>query len=322
MAKPKKPQGIARWTPADFLDRATELRHRLFAWHEWSPLSGYDGSGPYNLTDVSERTHIRFRSYIDGPPTERPAMFSVMSVGPFVAIDEPGAKLPKSSEMAGVSVPESLTDKHLTYWCVKDFHLHLEAEAGISELWKLLRITFGRVLELLPYSFGDAQTAIEQDRLKRRTDPLATHFVRCRQIERPVVDSFVDAAGRLIQAHNQKAGSLSLDDYNKVAMEVAKTDKQFAAQPNVRRWAKQIGCAQGLVSKLPFYAACAEKAGTRKKGKPLTPKVVSLDAVADAGSRDEELERLIGEQRSDAEPSPLDADHAGRSRKVRAGKKL
>ena len=119
-----------------------------------------------------------------------------------------------------------------------------------------------------------------------------------------------------------KSSGLSLAEYNNRAMQAAKKDRTFAEKPTVRKWSTQLGCATGLVSQLPFYILCAEQAGTRRKGQPPKPKIMSLEVLPDNGERDEELDRLIGEQRRDAEPSPLEADVPGHPQKVRAGKKL
>ena len=109
---------------------------------------------------------------------------------------------------------------------------------------------------------------------------------------------------------------------NERAMQAGMLDSDFKNKPTVRKWAERLDCAEGMVGKLPFYIVCSETAGTRKKGKPLKPDVFSLDAVADNGDHDKELKRLIGEQRRDDEPSPLEADAPGRPRKVRCPKML
>ena len=120
---------------------------------------------------------------------------------------------------------------------------------------------------------------------------------------------------------SQKTGR-SLDEYNQLAIQTATKDAAFAEKPNVRKWSATLGCSTGLVSQLPFYISCAEHAGTRRKGQPRKPKVLSLDAVAETSDPEKELERLIGEQRRDAEPSPLESDAVDRTRKVRSPKKL
>jgi hypothetical protein len=82
-----------------------------------------------------------------------------------------------------------------------------------------------------------------------------------------------------------------------------------------------LGCSTGMVGQLPFYLRCAERAGTLRKGQPPKAKVFSLND-GDQRGRDEELERLIGEQDCDAEPSPLEDDTPGSPRIVRTKKKL
>lgn len=79
-------------------------------------------------------------------------------------------------------------------------------------------------------------------------------------------------------------------------------------KPNAtaRELASDVGCSVGLVPELPAWRAVVEQ---RNKGrKPRPPKAVNLSdaVVANEPQEDAELQRLIGEQEADAEPSPLD----------------
>lgn len=70
--------------------------------------------------------------------------------------------------------------------------------------------------------------------------------------------------------------------------------------------AKAIGCALGMVSKLPAWQAVQEQ---RMRGKkPKAAKVVNLTSKMEAvtGREESPLCKLIAEQEADAEPSPLD----------------
>jgi hypothetical protein len=83
----------------------------------------------------------------------------------------------------------------------------------------------------------------------------------------------------------------------------------------VRDIANGIGCSVGLVAQLSAWKAVQSE---RQKGrKPKAPGAVGLtDAViANTGKKDATLQRLIGEQQDDYEPSPLDP--AGRSVRYR-----
>lgn len=73
-----------------------------------------------------------------------------------------------------------------------------------------------------------------------------------------------------------------------------------------RELANAIGCALGRVPKLPIWKALMEKRKKQQKGS--APKAVALSegVLASTGQNDEELQRLIREQKSDSEPSPLD----------------
>jgi hypothetical protein len=115
---------------------------------------------------------------------------------------------------------------------------------------------------------------------------------------------------------------MSAGEANSRALELARADPSFATEPRVRKWAKAIGCSEGLVSKLPFWRATMERTGRGRKDNSPAPKVVSLtrdvEAVSGEGDRDEQLRRLIAEHKADEEPSPLDDT----SRKVRTRKRL
>ncbi len=117
-----------------------------------------------------------------------------------------------------------------------------------------------------------------------------------------------ESHGKPKQQPRKKKAKWKNDQANKRAMELAKADPEFAKHPNVREWAMAIGCSEGLVCDLKFYRKCAEEAGTSRRDKPPAPKVEPLtDIILDSQAvMDDELQRLIGEQESDYEASPLD----------------
>jgi hypothetical protein len=146
----------------------------------------------------------------------------------------------------------------------------------------------------------------------------------------------LDADGRtqvvwedLVEAHTKTLkeagllGKMSKEQANNRAMVLGRADSDFEDNPNVKIWAKKIGCSTGLVVNLPFYRKCAEEAGTARRGQPLGPKTVSLttNVLATVACEDEELGRLIAEQHADREPSPLAPDPPDKSRKVRQYKR-
>ncbi|MFH1267773.1 MAG: hypothetical protein ABIK89_18815 [Planctomycetota bacterium] len=73
---------------------------------------------------------------------------------------------------------------------------------------------------------------------------------------------------------------------NEIALELAEADPEFVKKPAEYR-AEKIGCSVGLVQKLTLWEAVT-------------------------GRKDEELERLIEEQKADLEPSPLIDDPPAR----------
>jgi hypothetical protein len=116
---------------------------------------------------------------------------------------------------------------------------------------------------------------------------------------------------------------MSRDAANRRAMELAQADPEFV-QKTQRQWAEVIGCSVGLITELPLWRKVAERTGRDRKGKRGPTRIVSLtdrllEVVPD---REAELERLIGEQQSDSEPSPLEKDPPDRFSKVRSRKQL
>lgn len=91
-----------------------------------------------------------------------------------------------------------------------------------------------------------------------------------------------------------------------------------------RELATGIGCASGLVSKLPAWRAVKEQRDKGRQPKKaaavaLTPKMGQV-----VGIEDEALSKLISEQEADAEPSPLQAaadDRVGAPRRAKVYRK-
>lgn len=206
------------------------------------------------------------------------------------------------------------------YWshALLDYCLRLELETGISRYvleeaaWRLnARIGLGdwtpksrpsrkNLLDIIPILRkldADGRTQVVWE------DLVATHTKTLKE------------AGLLEK--------MSKEEANERAMALARADYGFARAPTTRGWAKKIGCSTGLVTDLPFYRECAEKAGTARRGQPLEPKTVSLTTkvLATVACEDEELGRLIAEQHADREPSPLAPDPPSKPTKVRQHKR-
>lgn len=100
-----------------------------------------------------------------------------------------------------------------------------------------------------------------------------------------------------------------------------------------RKQAELIGCHHLTWEKTEFYRM-AVKQGKIKSAKMKTPKVVSftsgIEAATGEGDKDEvekrveqqELARLIAEQKADKEVSPMEDDPPGRERKIHFHKRL
>jgi hypothetical protein len=85
---------------------------------------------------------------------------------------------------------------------------------------------------------------------------------------------------------------------------------------SVRKLAKAIGCSTGLASQLPAWRAHQEELAKKGKKKAGGPRACSLTdgILAGKGQDDPELERLIAEQQTDYEESPL-VSHARKHRR-------
>ncbi len=108
------------------------------------------------------------------------------------------------------------------------------------------------------------------------------------------------------------------DTANARAMELAASDPDFVRNPSVRKWAQEIGCSTGLVTNLPFWIRTMELTGRGRKDKAKTSAVQSFSKEMESTAvADTELQRLVDEQHSDYEPSPLDENPSVKSVKVR-----
>jgi hypothetical protein len=129
------------------------------------------------------------------------------------------------------------------------------------------------------------------------------------------------AAGARGQA-TRKGRKMSAADANEEAKRLVAAGQ---LDPNAvsKVWADAIGCSTGLVTRLPLWREMMKQTGRGRRDGTSTPQVVSLtsrvEAVAGQGDRNEVLEQLIAEQKSDDEGSPLDD---GSRKKVRVRKRL
>ncbi|MFM9962866.1 MAG: hypothetical protein ACKV2Q_16775 [Planctomycetaceae bacterium] len=231
---------------------------------------GYGGTGPLTLTAVSVWTHYRFRKSVNATHGPRPQKFCLTSMGPFVVIDEPDAKLPNCSEIAAVSEPETLTDKFLTVWSVDEYSCRMQTDAGEGDRWTLLRLAFEQVLDLFQYSFSLAESEYEQRLVKEQANPLAIHFVRCRHLETHVLDNFVSAAESLIEnaVAPPKTPGMTWQD----ALPKAEAYVQRTAFPGLNALAKRIGChkttLQKAIDNSPKLIAAVQRAAERTTAIP------------------------------------------------------
>lgn len=106
---------------------------------------------------------------------------------------------------------------------------------------------------------------------------------------------------------------MSKEEANERAIQLTEADPSFLDK-SLREWAAAIDCSEGLVVKLRLWKETMKRTGRGKRGRARVPKAVSLTRGLEAtfegskGDAPDELERLIEEQRADAEPSPLEDD--------------
>jgi hypothetical protein len=108
----------------------------------------------------------------------------------------------------------------------------------------------------------------------------------------------------------RKGPKITKEEANTRARDALKAKQKWS----VRKLAEAIGCSEGLVAKLPAWRTWLDE---HKPKRDRAPKAISatskvLEAV---GEPDSELERLIDEQQSDFEPSPLVSQERKRSRR-------
>jgi hypothetical protein len=116
---------------------------------------------------------------------------------------------------------------------------------------------------------------------------------------------------------------MSLAAANSKVSELAKDDPSFISK-SLREWAGAIGCSEGQVAKLDLWIAKQKEAGP-KSNQARSPKTVSLTGgllATTPAQGDDQLQRLIRDQKADREPSPLDPDPPDKRLKVHSRKEL
>ena len=105
------------------------------------------------------------------------------------------------------------------------------------------------------------------------------------------------------------AQSMTKSEANAKAIELATENPEFV-NGTQREWATAIDCSVGLVAKTTLWQKTMKRSGRGKKGQGRKPKKVSLTKAVEEtvgnGKPDDALNKLIAEQESDYEPSPVD----------------
>jgi hypothetical protein len=124
---------------------------------------------------------------------------------------------------------------------------------------------------------------------------------------------------------NESNPRMSKTDANEKAKVLAKRYGRAFFQMSKRKQAELIGCHCRTWAATDLYRSAVKK-GLVSPSKTRSPKTVSFtseqEKVTGEGERDEVLRQLLAECAADNEPSPLDHDPPGRSRKVHAHKRL
>lgn len=280
------------------LDSLINLRERAAKFHDLQFLS----REPFDARELRDNCLIPLFSKwapVGGDPSAISAAFgSLRSARVALSRDLP---LPKCREM-------NAPDAHELLFMVRDFFLLLWNRA-------VTPVANGQIPPVQGVSRFLKETWIC---LKDINDFNPTRLDAELHQEYAKAVEIVQTAAPASRRHRQ----MTLAAANSKATELAKADSTFLSKSQ-RAWAREIGCSDGLVTKLDLWKVKQKKADEEPQPKR-SPKTVSLthDLLAVVPDSDEELQRLIREQKSELEPSPLDRDPIDRPRRVRHRKKL
>ncbi len=208
---------------------------------------------------------------------------------------------------------------------------------GIAEMVRVWKAQIGRrdLIERWSNGHNPGPLEAEYDRVRAAVGGLpATSDQRTTEPAAPIDGGTGEARGIGDGPESNATGPESLStrkitrqQANARAMDLARADPDFVRNPNIRLWAKRIGCSQGLVVELPLWRETMERTGRARRQRPPAPEVVSLSEKVEAilGQDDAQLKRLIAESEADnrADPSPLENDAPDQPpRTVRESKRL
>jgi hypothetical protein len=151
--------------------------------------------------------------------------------------------------------------------------------------------------EMLLKPIGDVAALLRHSNSLSQAAPAGSSFDSANRTDQAPPLVGVDTGGKNRKSKNSR---VSLAEANLRAREALPTRKHWSQ----RSLAKAIGCAAGQVPNLPAYQAWRD---AHLPQRPKAPQAISAtDKVLNAiGKQDEELNRLIDEQKKDFEPSPL-----------------
>jgi hypothetical protein len=149
--------------------------------------------------------------------------------------------------------------------------------------WKNIRALPGRMRPAEPDRIADLRHLIRE---------LDKVILWCEQCFEPSIDIPVKT---VVTDQTTKRAHLTRPEYNVICRDFLEKRMQKTPLPTVREVQKAVGCGTKTLYKLPSFVAVRSE--LEKGRKPKKPKTVSLSPAVHQG--DDELERLIGEQRSD-----------------------
>lgn len=184
------------WTPADFLDKAQELRLRLSQWHRndsnepiWMP----------GFVELQKAVRQTFRKVVmQGAHGPRPATSQQLYTGR-VPEDVTDAKVVGS---AFTNLPAT-NDRQLTRWLLRDFVEHLP-DAGATEQAKYLRLKVDRILDAPIYRQRRPVGIVEQQWLEKTNSQSkdGPHgLIGGKKLPKQLLMDLVAAAKRLQASH-------------------------------------------------------------------------------------------------------------------------
>ena len=290
---------VRKWSRADFLDRAHELKRRLEVWH-------IDGAEPvYAPRDVASRMRAERQTFRDrvmaGEHNPDPD-FEAWNL-----LEEGGAA-------KAIRRPKDPYSKTITVWEFRDFVEHLRSDAGDSDAAKLVGLKLERLLDAPMHK--RARNEVFGDHIVgRAVDPsLIQEFVEAvRALSNTSETSGADPSPEAVQdpkPNKTELDSLSDSELTVVLAKIIEEDprKRWTASklvPEVENRRPGRRTSDTSIGQNLIFKRLLEKQGRNRRRRIKTQNVEDLEQVAGnvvaKSYATDRLSRLVEEQaREDA----------------------